>query len=269
MQKIIDAHLHFYQDRYFDAIAQSAGHENSAEHLRGVYRRNHIWHGIVMGNRELDLERHVYPDFLSYCVGLDDGLSWGLPQSLPLLEQHLKRRNCVGIKLYPGYCHYYVSDDIFSPLYELAQAYQKPVAIHTGETAGHLGRLKYSHPLTVDDAASRFPSVQFVLCHFGNPWLVDAAAVLAKNENTAADLSGLLEGQVNLGLFFKQSAGYLAHLQTWLTYANAFDRLLFGTDWPLVNMDTYIELIARIIPEQYHDAVFFHNANRIYHLGLV
>ena len=120
-----------------------------------------------MGNRDLALENHDYPDFLSYCVGLDDGLAWSLPESLPLIERHLKRQNCVGIKLYPGYCHYYVGDEMFAPLYELAGFFQKPVAIHTGETAGQLGRLKYSHPLTVDDAASRFPHVQFVLCHFG------------------------------------------------------------------------------------------------------
>ena len=156
MEKIIDAHLHFCRDAYFDAVAKNAGHENSESHLREQYRQNHICHGIVMGNRDLALENHNYPDFLSYCIGLDDGLAWSLPESLPLIERHLKRQNCVGIKLYPGYCHYYASDEMFAPLYEMAEFFRKPVAIHTGETAGQLGRLKYSHPLTVDDAASRW-----------------------------------------------------------------------------------------------------------------
>jgi predicted TIM-barrel fold metal-dependent hydrolase len=268
MEKVIDAHLHFCRDAYFDAVAQHAGHENTKEHLHSQYQQNGICHGIVMGNRDLALKNHNYPDFLSYCIGLDDALSWKLPESLPLIEQHLRRKNCVGIKLYPGYCHYYVHDEMFAPLYEMAEFFQKPVAIHTGETAGQLGRLKYSHPLTVDDAASRFPRVQFVLCHFGNPWLVDAAAVLAKNDNVAADLSGLLEGQPDLEEVFRDSAGYIAQLQTWLHYAGAYDRVLYGTDWPIIHIKTYLEFIRRIVPEQYHSAVFFENANRIYRLGL-
>lgn len=31
--KIIDAHLHFATDAYFDEIAKAAEHENSADHL--------------------------------------------------------------------------------------------------------------------------------------------------------------------------------------------------------------------------------------------
>ena len=36
--KIIDAHLHFCTDAYFDEIARRAQHENSAEHLLEEYR---------------------------------------------------------------------------------------------------------------------------------------------------------------------------------------------------------------------------------------
>ena len=266
-QQVIDAHLHFCSDAYFHTLAKRAGHQNTAEHLSEQYRYFHICHGVVMGNRDLDLASHRYPDYLSYCIGLDDGLSWSLPKSLPLIEKHLQKKACVGIKLYPGYCHYYVSDPMFAPLYELAQAYNKPVAIHTGETAGQLGRLKFSHPLTVDDAASQFPKVHFVLCHFGNPWVLDAAAVLAKNENTSADLSGLLEGTVDIQAFWRDSLGYISYLQTWLNYAGAYDRLMYGTDWPLVNIEKKLDFIARLIPEAHHDAVFFENANRIYRLG--
>ena len=43
---------------------------------------------------------------------------------------------------------------------------------------------------------------------------------------------------------------------------------MFGTDWPIVNLGEYIGFIARLVPERYHEAVFFDNANRIYGLGL-
>ncbi len=46
----------------------------------------------------------------------------------------------------------------------------------------------------MDEVAVDFPGVRFVLAHFGNPWLIDAAEVLFKNANVWADLSGLFVG---------------------------------------------------------------------------
>ena len=57
-------------------------------------------------------------------------------------------------------------------------------------------------------------------------------------------------------------------LRTWLTAIESWDRILFGTDWPIVNFGEYIGFISRLVPERYHKSVFFDNANRIYHLGL-
>ena len=44
------------------------------------------------------------------------------------------------------------------------------------------GKIKYAHPLTLDDAASEFPDVKFVMAHYGNPWIIDATQV-ARKEN--------------------------------------------------------------------------------------
>ena len=70
--KIIDAHLHFSTDAYFDEIARAAQHENSEAHLREQYATRGIVHGIVMGNRPVADVDCRYPEFLSYCVGIDD-----------------------------------------------------------------------------------------------------------------------------------------------------------------------------------------------------
>ena len=50
-------------------------------------------------------------------------------------------------------------DDSLAPLYRLAAKYDKPVAVHTGLTAMSSAILKYSHPLVLDEAAAKFPSV--------------------------------------------------------------------------------------------------------------
>lgn len=267
--KIIDAHLHlFEQSQSFHRSAQAVGHEYSGEHLKSVFDELGIVHGVVMGNRTLDPESHCYPDFLSYCIGLDSSYlaCHSIAESLPQLEKHLASDRCVGIKLYPGYWHAYVTDPCYEPVLRLADHYRKPVAIHTGTTVGTTAVMKYSHPLTVDELAVRWPKVQFILCHFGNPWLVDAAAVLEKNRNVAADLSGLLAGRVDLDAYYRDNARYVEQLRTWIDYLESYDALLYGTDWPLVNMAEYRDFIARLIPERYYEKVFYENAKRIYHL---
>lgn len=269
--KIIDAHLHFWpEEEGFTNLALAAGHENNAEHLRNVYKELGIVCGIVMGNRSVDPGDHVYPDFMRYCIGMD---SFYLTEndvsgSIENLEKNLRRTQCVGIKLYPGYSPIYVSDPIYEPVYELAKRYGKPVAVHTGETATPSAYLKYSHPLSLDQAAAEHPQVQFVMCHYGNPWLMDAAAVVSKNPNVAADISGILEGRVCLERLFEEKKGYLEALRTWMGYLHEYDDLLFGTDWPLANLEEYIEFVKRLVPEKYWEKVFFDNADRIYQLEL-
>lgn len=266
MRKIIDAHLHFcLDDQYFDGIALRAGHINTPEHLKQQYEELGIVGGVVMGNRGLEPERHRYPEYLRYCIGMDHTYlkAHNVTDAVSQIEYHLRQESCAGIKLYPGYNPIYVTDEVYEPVYELAALYHKPVAIHTGETAGPNALLKYSHPLTLDEAAVKHPDVQFVMCHFGNPWLNDAAAVISKNHNVAADLSGLLEGRIQVKEFVKDKKGYVEALGAWLGYLS-FDRIMFGTDWPLVNLKDYIEFITCLVPERYQEDVFYGNAARIY-----
>lgn len=265
---IIDAHIHFASHEHFDLLARQAGHQNNADYLREEFSRLGIVGAVVMGNRDLDLERHQYPDFMRYCIGLDSSYFQGehITDSVELVEQHLRRKECVGLKLYPGYNPFYVYDPLYDPYLELAAAYQKPVAIHTGETAGQHGLLEYSHPLTLDRVACRHRSTQFVMCHWGNPWVVDAAAVVDKNPNVLVDLSGMLVGLLRMEDYFAEYEGYVQHLKTWLHYMNAWDRLMYGTDFPLANMENYIAFVSRLIPPRYHEMVFADNARRIYGL---
>ena len=122
--------------------------------------------------------------------------------------------------------------------------------------------------LGLDEAAADFPRTRFVMCHFGNPFLEAAAAVLEKNPNVCADLSGLLEGRADLDRYFVERAGYVGLLRTWMDYLGCWDRFLYGTDWPIVNLAEYRDYVTRIVPEERRPAVFFDNANRVYGLGL-
>ncbi len=272
--KIIDAHLHLFPpDGHTERMAQKVGHHNSVEHLRQVYRELGMVHGVVMGNRDLELSSHDYPaDLFHYCVGLDsvvmDRGEKTVPDLAEKVEAHLKRESCCGVKLYPGYNKTWLSDPVYEPVYELAARYDKPVAVHTGLTSFARAHLKYCHPLALDETAADHPHTRFVMCHFGNPFFESAAAVVEKNPNVAADLSGFLEGRVDLERYFQEQAGYAGLLRTWLAAIGQWDDILYGTDWPIVNLGEYIGFVQGVVPERYWERVFFENANRIYGLGL-
>ena len=141
--------------------------------------------------------------------------------------------------------------------------------MHTGLTATEKALLKYAHPNVLDEAATKFRDVHFVMCHFGEPYFVDAVAVMEKNENVSADLSGMLAGKIqDFELFCQRKKFYIDQLHGWLAYLNAYDRLMFGTDWPLANFDDYIAFTKLLIPEEYWNAVFYDNAVRIYDLHI-
>lgn len=268
--KIIDAHMHLNKDiESFYELAKVSEHEYSEKGIKDMFDKYGVVGGVVMGNRHLELENHIYPNYLNYLVGVD-GVCFDKNKKeyfLELVEKHLKRDNCKGIKIYAGYVPLYVYDEWYFPFYELAKKYNKPVAIHTGSTSKSDAYLKYSHPLTLDDVCTLFPDVNFVMCHFGNPWLNDAAAVITKNMNLYADISGILVGKPNMNSFFDEYEGYISMLKTWISYTGAYDRIMFGTDFPLVNMGCCIEFAKKIIPKKYYNKVFYENAVKIYNLN--
>lgn len=273
--KIIDAHLHLFptDEDWAEETAQTVGHHNSIDHLREVYGTLDMVHGVVMGNKSLETDLDRWPsDLFHYCFGLDSSTLEGDTERLSLMtekaEYHLQQERCCGIKLYPGYDKIPLSDPSYEPIYELAARYDKPVAVHMGLTAFSQAHLKYCHPLALDEVAADHGHTRFVMCHFGNPFFESAAAVMAKNPNVAADLSGFLDGRVDLDRYFRDQEGYVFLLKTWLTATCNWDRIMYGTDWPIVNLEEYIRFVQRIVPERHWEKVFFENANKYYGLGL-
>ncbi len=280
--KVIDAHLHMRRHAGFERLCAQSGHELSFSHLMQSFRNNDVAACIVMGSLAagddmskpglfdlggpVNLDDYNYPDHVAFCIGVSPkGLMPDrLKSTLAAYERALSSPHCVGIKIYLGYFPYYASDPLYKPIYELALAHDLPVVFHTGDTANPAGRLKYSHPLTVDDIAVDYPQLKIVLAHFGNPWLVDAAEVAKKNHNVYIDLSGLAVGKIDVNAFRSRYAGYVSQLETWLAYLDRYDRVLYGTDWPLVNLRSYQALIRSIVPQDAWENVFFNNACEVF-----
>src|SRR2546423_631474 len=67
------------------------------------------------------------------------------------------------LKAYLGYLHYAPEHPNYTPYYELAARYKVPFFFHTGDTYSPCAKLRFAHPLPVDDVAVNHPDVRFVL----------------------------------------------------------------------------------------------------------
>jgi predicted TIM-barrel fold metal-dependent hydrolase len=173
------------------------------------------------------------------------------------------------LKAYLGYLHFGPDHAGYARYYELAARFRTPFIFHTGDTYSPRAKLRYAHPLLVDDVAVDHPDVRFVLAHLGHPWLTDAAEVVYKNVNVWADLSGFA---------VSDSAGFVAEerqemlhetaaaISRAFRYAERPNRFLYGSDWPLAPMREYAAFIKSAIPEAVHELVFEENAKKLLRL---
>ena len=53
-------------------------------------------------------------------------------------------------------------------------------------------KVRFAHPLNIDEIAVENPELTIIMCHLGNPWILDCQEILYKNQNVYADISGLV-----------------------------------------------------------------------------
>jgi predicted TIM-barrel fold metal-dependent hydrolase len=198
------------------------------------------------------------------------------PEHLRAVEAQIERhrKKLVALKAYLGYLHFGPEDPRYVPYYNLAAKHHLTVIFHTGDNWSTKAKLKYAHPLKVDEVAVDHPDVRFVLAHFGNPWLIDAAEVVFKNTNVWADLSGLFVGndqEIQALLDAPKMPDFalglaVSDLKKAIAYVGDYKRFLYGTDWPLAPMASYRRLFESLIPKEHHPEVFRTNAEHVFKL---
>lgn len=268
--KIIDAHIHFSNIKSFHEVSKVSKVDYS---LKGFLKEFEDYQAIGMGLTEiknpfpsryasnpmkLDLDEN--PKNLYCCLGVNPLQEINIDQ----LEKEIKD-NVVGFKIYAGYYHYHVHHEIYDPVYALAEKHDLPVVIHSGDTFSEDGLLKYSHPLEIDELAVKYKNVNFIIAHFGDPWIMDAAEVAHKNKNVYIDLSGLIVGNQNHVNRFEVEE-FESHIRRGMVYLDNYKKLLFGTDWPLVDIPSYISFIKKLVPSEHHEDVFYNNAKKLFKL---
>lgn len=273
---MIDAHIHCFDCEPFKALAIEAGAANTMVALQEEMARVGVRLAIAMGNAGEDesaavplrtswsLKRLTIP--VVECLGIhEDSINASTDSEvMARFDKAMLLPTTVGLKVYAGYRPIHVADKRYHPFYDLARAHDMPVVIHTGETALPDALLKYAHPLTIDELAVQFPDVRFVMAHAGNPWLIDAVEVARKNSNVYLELSGLFAGRFDANVMAKEEKAYLDYIRMWTKYLGRYDKILYGSDWPLVNQGDYQELMATVIPSTHHQAFFYDNARAVF-----
>ena len=273
---VIDAHIHCFDCEPFERLAIEAGAANTMVALQEEMARAGVRLAIAMGNAGEDeaaavplrtswpLEGLAIP--VAECLGIhEDSLNASSDSEvIDRFDKTMLLPATVGLKVYAGYRPIHVADKRYHPFYDLARAHDMPVVIHTGETALPEALLKYAHPLTVDELAVQFPDVRFVMAHAGNPWLIDAVEVARKNPNVYLELSGLFAGRFDARVMAEEERAYLDYIRMWTRYLGRYDKILYGSDWPLVNQADYQELMATVVPRAHHEDFFYHNARAVF-----
>jgi uncharacterized protein len=265
---IIDCHVHL--NRYEEEDPPTL--EERYRLLCSEMDRNGVDYAVVLSSYRVNSERPSVDEILDVVgddrrIGVVAGVSYRdyTAHDLAHIRELLAAKRLRGLKLYPGYEPFYVSDPRMRVVYELAGEYGVPVMIHTGDTFDPRGKLKYAHPLEVDEVAVDFPDVTFVICHIGNPWITDAMEVIYKNDNVVGDISGF-----TLKHFEERFERYmLRQVEEVIAFAGDRSKLLYGTDWPICGMGSYLGFVEKLnLTDDEREQILWRNSTRIFGLDL-
>jgi predicted TIM-barrel fold metal-dependent hydrolase len=167
-----------------------------------------------------------------------------------------------GLKLHPIAQRFEPNDRRFYPLYQAASDLGVPALFHSGFAAHGAGmpggsgyRLRYSHPLLIDDVAADFPNLTIVMAHPGWPWIDEQVAVALHKANVFVDLSGWAPRYIPEALV--REAG--TRLQ---------DKILFGSDYPFITPERWLADFAQLpIKDDVRPKILLENAKRVLKLS--
>lgn len=265
---IVDCHVHL--NNYHEQLAVSLS--DSLAKLQDSMAEAGIDYSLVLTSYLVSPHRPSTAQVVEAIakvanLGVVAGISYNnyRQRDLRELADFLEDGLVKGLKLYPGYEPFYPHDKRLQVVYDLAEEFDVPVMIHSGDTYSPKGKLKYSHPLEIDEVAVDHPNVKFIICHLGNPWLTDCMEVVYKNANVHADISGLV-----LGEFTEAFEDYMTdEIKDVILYAGDPRFFLFGTDWPICSMRSYVNFVKQLgLPADAYTAMMYENARRLFKLPL-
>ena len=258
---IIDCHVHLlaekgHADRLvkeaerlkIDRLCLLAGHPEVA-----------IWGSSMADNEQVLKAYERYPERIIPFGFLDLG------KDKPVLVDQLHKAGFKGVKFTRARVNY--DDKSLYPVYEKMEKYRMAALFHTGTVLrtpvdkAHDVNSNRLRPIYLDPIARAFPKLPSIGAHLGNPWYDEAAMTLFWNPNVHFDLSGTLLKRKK-GPWFRETLWWfpevmdrlapdrkITHFKNADAAAHPFDRIVFGTDVPLPEMEQAMNEYKAVLEE--------------------
>ena len=162
-QTIIDCHVHI---NGYESLKDLPINER-IELLSNTMQLNNVDQAIIISSYTINEERPSTGEILSSIekhekinVVAGYSISNHDENSINEYEGYLKNGKIKGLKIYPGYEHYYPYDPKYQKIIDLCIEYDVPLMIHTGDTYTPKGKVRFAHPINVDDVAVDNPELR-------------------------------------------------------------------------------------------------------------
>jgi predicted TIM-barrel fold metal-dependent hydrolase len=161
------------------------------------------------------------------------------PGAVKALEAAIKKLGLKGLKLDPALQDFEVRNPKVYALYEAASALGIPVLLHTGMSWAPGTPLERGQPLLLEEAIRRFPKLNFVLAHFGWPWVWEATALALKYPNVYLDTSCLYYDSPKEFYQFVFSR----QIPTTVIERSLRSQVVFGSNYPRVEIKSMVHAL--------------------------
>lgn len=178
------------------------------------------------------------------------------PDAVRFVERAARDWGIKGVKIWPP-AGVFPNEPACYRVYEKCVDLGLPVVVHTGQEIAPL-RSEPCRPILVDQPASDFPELTFVLAHAGMAWSAEAADIAWHHPNVYLDIAYWQ------AKYLKSPDGFATELRALMSAAGQ-GRVFFGSDWPAlrtvrkVNAKTWVDVL-RGLPERAPAGVRFEPA---------
>jgi uncharacterized protein len=198
---------------------------------------------IVLGFRSSFLEANVPNDFISEHVRAHRSRLIGFAgidpaepvEALDEVARAKEELGLSGIAVAPAAQDFHPASTGALRVFAEAGRLGLPVLFHHGACGSPSSKMEYARPFLLDEVARELPALKIIVAQLGYPWVDECVALLSKQPNVYADISGLAK---------RPWCAYNALLLA--REHGVMDKLLFGSGFPFSSAATSIEALYSI-----------------------
>jgi predicted TIM-barrel fold metal-dependent hydrolase len=208
-----------------------------------------------IGNDYVASVARQYPDQFIGFASVDP---WKGAWAVNELERSVKELGLRGLKLHPTTQAFFPNDERFYPLWAKCAELGIPIISHSGQTGvgartpgGGGYKLKYAHPMLLDDVAADFPELTIIMAHPAVPWQEEQLAVATHKGNVYIDLSGW-------------SPKYFRPILVQYMGSLLQDKVVFGSDYPVLMPDRWLNDFEKLeLKPEVRQKILLDNARKL------